>query len=64
MFATTATVAEMSTKYGQLFKLNYTLHKGFHVQLKIPNSNVVHDFPPELEVVSGTIQRKEVPFQF
>lgn len=48
----TATVAELSTKYGQAFKLNYTVHKGFHVLLKIPNSNVIQDFPPELEVVS------------
>lgn len=48
----TATAAEMSTKYGQVFKLNYTVHKGFHVQLKIPNANVIHDFPSELDVVS------------
>lgn len=60
----TVTVAELSTKYGQAFKLHYTVHKGFHVQLKIPNSNVVRDFPPELESVSNDLTKRKFFFNF
>lgn len=46
-------IGELSSKYGQAFKMNYTVHKGFHAQLMIPNQSCIQDFPDELEVVSG-----------
>lgn len=47
-----ALVAEMGTKHGQAFKMNYTVKRGFHVTLMIPNRAVTFDFPAEIEVVS------------
>lgn len=42
----------MSTKYGQVFKVNYTVRRGFHVILSMAHNSVTHDFPDELEIVS------------
>lgn len=47
-----ALVGEMVTKHGQAFKTNYTIKRGFHVTLMIPNRAVTFDFPAEIEVVS------------
>lgn len=41
----------MSSEYGQVFRMNYTVQRGFHVILMIPNKACVRDFPQELEVV-------------
>lgn len=40
----------MSSEYGQVFRMNYTAQRGFHVILMIPNKSCVQDFPDELEV--------------
>lgn len=42
----------MVTKHGQAFKTNYTVKRGFHMALMIPNRAVTFDFPAEIEVVS------------
>lgn len=47
-----ALVGELVTKHGQAFKTNYTVKRGFHVTLTIPNRTVTFDFPAEVEVVS------------
>lgn len=49
---TVAAVGEMVTKHGQAFKQHYTIKRGFHMTLMIPNRAVTFDFPPEIEVVS------------
>lgn len=47
-----ALVGEMVTKHGQAFKTNYSVKRGFHMTLMIPNRAVTFDFPAEIEVVS------------
>lgn len=46
-----ALVGDMSAKYGHAFKLNYTVQRGFHVQLPIEHNVVMREFPDELEIV-------------
>lgn len=45
------TIGNMSSEYGQVFRMHYTAQRGFHVILMIPNKACVRDFPDELEVV-------------
>ena len=44
-------IADLSSKYGLVFRMKHTVQKGFHMQLVVSRGFSQDEMPDELEVV-------------